>query len=124
MSSTTACRRKARRHRLSAESNARVDFSYPGPGDHACSMPVLDMSVAGFSFELTEELPGLEVGYNIQDASVTIGACSMEGELIVMHVTDQEAGAACGVLFYPATDTDLVKMRSLIAGIEAVESSR
>jgi hypothetical protein len=122
MSSTVACRRKARRHRLSAESDSRVEFDYPGPGDHACSMPIMDMTVAGFSFRLTEQLPGLEVGSNIREASLTIGACSMEGELVVMHVTDKEAGAICGVLFYPATDTDLVKMKSLIAGIEAVES--
>jgi hypothetical protein len=37
-----------------------------------------------------------------------------------MHVTaDPDSRYVCGALFYPSTDTDLVKLKGVIAGMEA-----
>ena len=53
---------------------------------------------------------------------IRIGECLIRGDLVVMHLTaESEARQICGALLYPATDTDLVKLKSVIAGMEAVE---
>jgi len=40
----------------------------------------------------------------------------------VIHLTSHEMHSTlCGALFYPASDDDLKLLRSIIAGIEAVQ---
>ena len=40
---------------------------------------------------------------------------------MIMHVTPERS--ACGALLFPMTDHDLVKLKSIIAGIEAVQQT-
>jgi hypothetical protein len=122
MTTTTACRRKARRHRLSS-TEASVEFDYPNPGGHPCRLPLVDVSISGLSFAGTDELFGIEAGTDLSDVTIRVGSCEMRGDLLVMHATPEGVpDAVYGALFYPASDTDLVKMKSVLAGIEAVEA--
>ncbi len=116
MAKTTACRRKTRRHRISPGSDARVEFQYPDSS--GSSFALTDISVSGFSFSVPEDGHGLETGAALPGAVVRIGECEIRGELLIMHAT-AESGTV-GALFYPASDEELVKLKSVIAGIEAV----
>jgi hypothetical protein len=118
---TTACRRKQRRHRIAPDTNARVEFAFPHPGGARHSLPLVDLSLSGFSFRMSPELSWLETGTMIPEVVIHLGGCTLQGELLLMHVTRREG--ICGALFYPATDTDLIKLKSLIAGIEAVQTA-
>jgi hypothetical protein len=48
----------------------------------------------------------------------------MRGEMLVMHVTPRTPEKrTIGALFYPAQDVDLTKWKSVVAGIEAVQTA-
>ena len=85
------------------------------------SFPVLDLSPSGFSFSLDEPLPGIEVGSSIDGVTVSYGKLILQGDLMVMHVTPQHS--VCGVLFYPASDMDLIKLKCFVAGLQAAGPS-
>ena len=119
MTRTTACRR--RQHRHSVSSDARVEFSYPDPEGARHSYTVVDISVSGFSFSMGEPLAGVDIGTSISSAELRVGECVMQGDLMIMHVTPE--WSIVGALFYPATDTDLLKLKSMIAGLEAAKTA-
>lgn len=116
MATITKNRRKVRRHRIAAEADVRIEFGFRG---RPLSLPVLDISVAGLSFAMLEELEGVDVGTCLSDAILRLGGKrELHGDLIVMHVTTERG--VIGALFYPATDEDLIRMKFVLAGIEAV----
>ena len=117
---STSCRRKVRRHRLTAESQSRIDFSHRAPSGSNLALPLLDVSSAGFSFALEGQLPDLEAGISLDGVVLHVGPCAIHGDIMIIHV-NQERGVG-GALFYPATDSDLIKLRALMAGIESVAS--
>ena len=72
-----------------------------------------------FAVSPDDRIPGLEEGTTIHGIELRVAECSMQGDMLVMHVTTgAESRYVCGALFYPATDTDLIKFKSLIAGLE------
>ncbi len=112
-------RRNHHRHPLPSSADARVEFGYPGPDDFRCSMPVRDVSASGLSIVLAHELPGLEPGSRLDDATVRVGLRSFRADLLVMHVTPEAVqGAVCGALVYPVEDADLLTLREEIADLE------
>ena len=117
MATAESCRRKVRRHRLEPHSRSRVEFTYPAPHGRAMSLPLLDVSPAGFSFAMEEKFECLEAGATIDCVVLHVGRCAMRGDIMVIHVTPERG--ICGALFYPATDEDLIKLRAVMAGIEA-----
>jgi len=120
MSTITGCRRKQHRRTLSGSGNAWVEVNYPQPEGKRHQLALIDVSVSGLSFVFESELAGLESGADLHDVLVRLGDCEIRGELVVMHVTPQGSGRwLCGALFYAAGDTDLLKWRSAIAGMEA-----
>jgi hypothetical protein len=119
MQTTTKCRRRQRRHSIAAGAEARVEFHHPFPHGESCSARLVDLSVAGFSFAVPEQLSNLEVGTTVPQAVLRLGSCVMQGDMMIIHVTPERG--ICGALFYPTTDADLIKLRSVIAGIEAVK---
>jgi len=120
MATMTACRRRHRRHRIASEQRAHVELDFPSTSVEGNRCPLLDVSVAGVSFVLSDQLVGVEVGTDIRDVVIRIGDCVLHGDLMVMHVTPGRR--VCGALFYPTTDTDLLKLKSLIAGLEAAQT--
>jgi len=115
MATITKNRRKVHRHRIAASAEVRIEFAYRG---RPLSLPVLDLSVAGFSFAMLDELEALEPGVCISDATLRLGKRELHGDVIVMHVTPERG--VIGALFYPASDEDLIRMKFVLAGIEAV----
>ena len=120
MSRSTACRRRSRRHRLSLDSEATVQLELPHSGTRV-SLLLVDISVSGFSFQLSGGADDeIEIGATLSDVTLAVGNCTISGEMMVLHVSLSETGGVGGALFYPSTDADLVKLKSLVSGIEAV----
>ena len=120
MTTTTGCRRKQRRRTTSGSGSAVVEINYPQPEGPRHQLALVDVSVSGLSFVFEDELAGLEAGADLHDVLIRLGDCEIHGELVVMHVTPQGPDRSlCGALFYAAGDTDLLKWRSAIAGMEA-----
>ena len=116
-------RRVARRYIISNADHARVIFAYPGPGGRRCELALIDISISGLSFRYRDELPDLESGATLSAVVIRLGRCEIHGDLLVMHLTPYSSGeTVCGALFYPAKDADLLKLKSAIAGIEAVKA--
>ena len=118
VNTSTSCRRKLRRHRLSEESRSRIEFAYPGPRGCNLSLTLLDVSSAGFSFALEEQLQEVEAGTSLDCVVLHVGPCQIRGDMMIIHITHERG--VCGALFYPSTDEDLIKLRALMAGIESV----
>jgi hypothetical protein len=119
-----ANRRRIRRYSVAQAKSASIEFGYPNPNGRQSVLPLIDISVAGFSFELNEPFPGLELGSSIEAVVVKIGDCEIKGDLVVMHLTDNaDPEAVCGALFYPESETELVKLKCVVAGIEAQQGS-
>ena len=124
MAAVTKSRRRQQRYKVSGSKLARVEFVHPGPNGRRYDLDVTNLSSSGvsFSFEDTDELIGLEEGTSLSDVAIRIGNCMIRGEFLVMHVTgDSGSRHICGALFYPATDTDLVQFKAVIAGMEIAE---
>ena len=123
MSVRTQTRRKQRRYTIVRDSDAIIAFEYPCPNGRPYKLPLINVSKSGLSFALDDrdELAMLDAGTRIEDVVVTIGDCAIDGEMVLMHLTpDASSKALCGALFYPTSDDDLIKLRSLVAGMEAV----
>jgi len=121
MATVSQTRRVARRYAISKSHQARLEFDYPGPGGKHYDLALTDLSVSGLSFRCGEELPGLDSGTTLSPVIIRLGKCDIHGDLLVMHVTSgPPSETTCGALFYPAKDADLLKLKSAIAGIEAV----
>ncbi len=119
MSTVTRNRRRQTRHSVRSEEPASVEFEAAGGSAGPRRFTIVNLSPSGVSFALDPELSRLEAGTSIPQVTLRIGECAVHGELLVMHVTPgADSRYVCGSLFYPATDTDLVKLRSVIAGLE------
>jgi hypothetical protein len=123
MPTRIASRRKVERHALKLDESTLVEFRYPSSGP-VWKLPLIDMSQSGLSFGAEEgELPPLESGISIPGVTVRIGNCAIQGELLIMHVTPRpNSRILCGALLYPASDPDLIKLRAVLAGMEAVQA--
>ena len=108
-------RRKNRRFKLSADLDLTVEFNFPNPHGNNLKLPLTDISASGFSFAVNDDMQDVETGMNIVGAVLRFGDCAIHGDLMVMHFT--EGTSTCGCLFFPASDDDLIKMRTLITGI-------
>lgn len=115
---SNTCRRGQRRFKIHESREAWVGFTYPQPNGKLRRLRLLDVSAAGFSFECDLDPGELEVGATVRDTTIQIGDCTLQGELLIMHMTEDVEIGVRGALFYPATDADLVKLKSLLAGLE------
>ena len=108
-------RRKSDRFKMKCDLEGRVEFGYPTPAEHACTLRVRDVSASGISFVLDEELPGLEIGRVLEKVTVRIGGRSVRGDLVVMHLMeDYPVDAICGAMFCPTSDEDILRLREII----------
>ena len=123
MPTRTATRRKTPRHAVVLDEGAFVEFTHPSTAG-PCRLPLSDLSHSGLSFHGEPgELPSMESGSTISGASVRIRECVIQGDLVVMHVTPRsDSRILCGALLYPATDHDLLKLKAVLAGMEAVQT--
>ena len=122
MSITTKNRRGQTRYPVYRDRVAHLDFVHPTPNGRSYHATVINISASGVSFSVDDDVepPQLDEGASVPDVALSVGDCSIQGELLVMHVTtDPDSRYVCGALFYPSTDTDLVKLKGVIAGMEA-----
>lgn len=122
MPTRTPTRRRTPRHAVVLDEGAFVEFKHPTSGIN-CRLPLSDISHAGLSFHgETGEMPAVESGTSITEARLRIRECIIKGDLVVMHVTPcPDSRILCGALLYPATDHDLLKLKAVLAGMEAVQ---
>ena len=121
---TTKNRRRTPRHPVSATSGARVEFNWPHPNGENQSLSLVDISSSGFSFALGEELSGLSIGTEVEGVTLRFEDCDVRGEMVVLHLgPDPATGTNCGVLFYPDSDQELIKLKKVIAGMESLQSA-
>jgi hypothetical protein len=119
MSRKVACRRTQRRFSISQTASAFVELEYPPSSGNRLKLPLVDISVSGLSFRFTDELAGIDSGTSLGPVKIHVGNCEMSGEFLIMHVTPESAfRTICGALFYPTSDDDLIKLKSVVAGIE------
>jgi hypothetical protein len=119
MTRRTACRRTQRRFSISQAATAFVEFECPPSSGNWLKLPLVDISVSGVSFGIIDELDSIDSGTSIGPVKIHLGNCEMAGEFLIMHVTPEGSGRTiCGALFYPASDDDLIKLKSVVAGIE------
>jgi hypothetical protein len=97
--------------------DARVEFCYPNPQGRPLRLQLLDISVSGLRFRLSEQLPLLARGGVIEGVVVRVGECEMRGKLLIKHVTVEDSRKHCGAIFYPADESDLYKLNGVLAGI-------
>jgi hypothetical protein len=123
MAVRTPTRRRQKRYPVGHGTPAHVAFDFPNPGGLPRRLALVNFSKSGVSFRLegNDDLAQLDPGSRLDAVVLEFGDCTIQGELLVMHVTpDSRSHALCGALFYPATDVDLIKLRSVVAGMEAV----
>jgi len=106
------------------DEGAFVEFSHPSI-EGKCRLPLSDLSHAGLSFHAEPgEMPAVEAGTTVPGVSLRIQECIIQGDLVVMHMTPRDdSRILCGALLYPATDHDLLKLKAVLAGMEAVQTS-
>ncbi len=120
-----ATRTATRRHhsRITVPNGSMtVAFADPTVSGGETELAVVDLSGAGFSFRaLGDEQPRLDVGTTVAGVELRLGGVIIQGELVVMHVTPGAGSdTTYGALFYPAGDPDLIKLKSVVAGMQAV----
>lgn len=114
------CRRKSRRLNFPKGETWEIEFNFPAPGGIPCRMPLRDLSTSGTAFRLIHDLPGLEFGRTVRYATMNMNDRKVHGDMLVMHLTPDDAeGAVCGVLFYPATDKDVIIWREALVELES-----
>ncbi len=109
-------RRKHERYAPPAQWEARVEFEFPKPGGQPCSMRLKDISAGGLCFVLERDLPGLDVGESLDQATVVVGDRRIAGDLFVMRLTPNATkGATCGAFFFPAGDENILAIQAVVA---------
>ena len=112
-------RRLQKRFPLPADAGAVLRFRHPGPHGPDFTTSVRDVSLSGLSFILPSEIPGLHVGGIIGGIEAEIAGKTFRGDLLPMHLTPENAaGSACGGLFYPESDEDLITIRLVVRALE------
>lgn len=123
MSTKIASRRRQRRYVIATGKKASVEFEYPPTHGRVWCLPLVDISASGVSFSAPQgDLPPIDTGTSLAQTVIRVGDCTIEGDLVVMHLSrEPHESPVCGALLYPTTDGDLLKLKALIAGMDAVE---
>ena len=117
-------RRLQQRFPLPADSGAALHFRYPSPNGPPVVARLRDVSFSGLSMVLPEELAGVQAGDIVRGIEARVARKTFRGDLLVMHVSPTtQAGAACGGLFYPEGDEDLITIRLVVRALEAASTT-
>ncbi len=104
---------------IEGTAEAWIEFRYPGRERPLCCR-VIDVSIAGISFLLDEELPLLARGAKIDGALVRLRDRTLNGGFVVKHVTRvRHSETICGAVLYPETDDDMNELVAVIRTVDA-----
>ena len=120
MAIRTTLRQRDRRYTILRPDKAVVEFSH---GRRDWRLPLVDLSVAGLSFSVDEEVPGLDEGLKLEGVVVRITECEMHGDLLIRRATaNPDWSTHYGAIFYPAAEADMLKLNGVLAGIAAIHT--
>ncbi|MDH3284724.1 MAG: hypothetical protein OEQ13_08280 [Acidobacteriota bacterium] len=115
MTSRVANRRRQRRFSFPRELDAVLEFRHESAGNETLRMPLRDVSGAGLSFSVEQDLPGLDIGDCLDRVTLRLGESSIMGDLLVMHLSpDSNLGSICGGLFYPDSDAGIRALQEFL----------
>ena len=124
MASSFSNRRLQHRFTISADSGAVLHFRYPAQHGPRVEARLRDISLSGLSMTLPEELGSVQAGDIVKAIEARVAGKTFRGDLLVMHVSSvNETGVACGGLFYPEGDEDLITIRLIVRALEAASKS-
>ncbi len=110
------CRRDSR-YRL--PKNAFIDL--PLSEGRTVRAKLLDLSVAGLSFEAAEDVSHIEVGSVVYNAVVLVGDCSIRGVLAIRNsIAAAAGGPRFGCHFFPESPRFELAIMALLAGLECL----
>lgn len=118
-------KRSTPRFKVPTKQEATVELIWHAEGGRPCSFPLEDISISGISFLLPEDLAVPENGTELNAVELHFPHAEIAGDLLVMHSTVSDSGrVTCGSLFYPASEDDLMKLKTVVAGFEVARSLR
>jgi len=117
-------RRLQHRFTIPPDSGAALHFRYPAQHGPRLEARIRDISLSGLSMTLPEELSGIQTGDIVKAIEARVAGKTFRGDLLVMHVSAvNETGVACGGLFYPEGDEDLITIRLVVRALEAASKT-
>ena len=117
-------RRLQHRFTIPADSEASLQFRYPEKHGPRLEARLRDISLSGLSMTLPAELSAVQPGDIVKAIEARVLGKTFRGDLLVMHVSPANAsGVACGGLFYPEGDEDLITIRLVVRALEAVSKT-
>ena len=111
-------RREDGRKRIPGFVGAVIAFTGPDGTDHR--FPVIELSVAGASFELPARMPGLIEGAACGGGRICVGEIEIKVNMQIRHVTRAGHVYECGARIFPASDDDRNEMTALIARLSSI----
>ena len=100
---------------------AFVEFDADGSHGARCRAELVEVSVAGMTFEL-EAGPQFRKGAVVANVTVHIGDCVVAGELLVKHSEPvRKSKIEVGCLFYPSSQFDEEKLSAVLAGLQVAK---
>jgi len=124
MAATFPNRRLQHRFTIPPDAGAVLHFRHPAQHGPHVEVRVRDISLSGLSMSLPEELAGVQAGDIVKAIEARVAGKTFRGDLLVMHVSPANGtGAACGGLFYPEGDEDLITIRLVVRALEAASKT-
>ena len=112
-------RREDGRKRIPEFVGAEIAFNASDGTSH--QYPLIELSVAGASFELPERIRGLDTETTCDSGRICVGEIEIHVNMQICHVTRGEGTRyECGVRLFPISDEDRNEMAALIARLTSV----
>ncbi len=119
MPRTVQDRREDGRKRIPGFVGAEIEFTTPDGKAHR--YPLIELSVAGGSWELPNRVPGLEPGVDCGGGVIHVGGLEIGVNLQIRHITRCEGSRyECGARFFPISDDDRNEMAALISRLASL----
>ena len=96
-----------------------IDFVHPVSG-RQCSAELTLLCIAGLAFVLKPEMEEIPAGSSLLGATLQIGACVLEGDVLIKSAGSSTDGElTLGGLFYPAGRDFEQRLEGIVAGLDA-----
>ena len=110
------------RSRIPAFQDAEIKFT--GPDGTAHRWPLIELSLGGGSFQLPEQIPGLEVGTTIEDGVIRVGEFEIHVNFEIRRVTRYyEKAYECGVQFHMMSAQSRIEVEALISQFQGIREA-